>query len=101
MLDQFVGGGGASSISLSRNAKGDYTWDIKLYFLGNTMQQIRHAVENICKTRAILEHLLDQKIVDSDQTSATLKRMEAAIANATRVPKSVQERRALRENDEN
>jgi hypothetical protein len=84
MLDQYAGGGGASSISLGRTSKGDYTWDIKLYFLGNNMQQIRRAVVNICKTRDMLEHILDQKIVPSEETSATLKRLEAEIARATR-----------------
>lgn len=88
MLDQFAGGGGASSITLSRTSKGEYTWDIKLYFLGSSMQQIRRAVENICKARAIVEHMVDQKIVPSDNVSATLARLETEVAKATKKGRS-------------
>lgn len=77
-------GGGNSSVEVSRNAKGEYTWAIKVYFLGNTMQQIRRSLENVLKARVILEHVLGQEIVPTDEMAATLKTLEEAVKKGAR-----------------
>lgn len=81
--------GGNSSLTVSRNAKGDYVWEMKLYFLGNDMRTIRQMLIKIGKSRRILEDLLGQKIVPTESMSAYLRSLRAEIDRA--IVKSMEE----------
>lgn len=70
MPDFYPIGGGSSSLEITRTTKGDYTWSVKLYFIGNDMRSIKHVITNIVKARAILEHQLGQKIIPTDEMKA-------------------------------
>jgi len=80
-------GGGNSSIQISRNGKGEYTWEQKLYFLGNDMRSIKKVLVNLLKSRAILEHMLGQEVVPTENMSAHLKSLEAQIAKSVQADK--------------
>ena len=75
-------GGGNSSISIARTRKGEYTWEQKMYFLGNDMRSIKKVLVNILKSRAILEHFLEQKIIPTEEMSAHLKSLQAQVEKA-------------------
>ena len=82
-LDGFTAiSGGNSSLQLARTSKGDYTWETKLYFLGNDMHTIKRMVANILKTRAILEHTLGQKVIPTDEMSKYLASLETMVEKA-------------------
>lgn len=76
MAMEYPIGGGTSSIELNRTSKGDYTWGAKLYFVGNDMRTIKRMISNIMKTRAILEAMLGQKVVPSEEMSKYMKDLE-------------------------
>lgn len=67
--------GGNSSIEVNRTAKGDYTWSLKLYFLGHDMRMIKQMISNIIKAREILETQLGQKIIPTEEMSTYNKKL--------------------------
>lgn len=80
MMDSIIAGGN-SSISLSRTSKGDYTWEMKLYFFGNDLRAIKAILARIGKARAILEHQLGQKVIPTEKMSNYLRSLEAEVEN--------------------
>ena len=79
LLSELPFGSGNSSIQIARTSKGEYTWEAKLYFLGNDMRTIKKAISNILKTRKILEHSLGQRLIPTEQMSSYLKTLEAQV----------------------
>ncbi len=78
-MTDIVFGGGNSSIELNRTAKGDFTWGMKLYFLGSDMRAIKQVLANILKTKAILEVGLNQEIIPTEEMSAYMAGLHAQI----------------------
>ena len=77
-------GGGNSSLEVNRNAKGDYTWGAKFYFLGHDMGTVKHILENVGKTRMILEAMLGQDPIPTEEMSTYMRRLTKTLESATR-----------------
>ena len=54
-------GSGTSSISVSRTSKGDYTWEIKIYFIGNKYRDLKEVADRVLKLRNYVEVALGQQ----------------------------------------
>ena len=90
-MQMYPVGGGNSSISVAKNSKGEYTWEEKLYFLGNDMRTIKQVIAKILKTRAILEHGFGQKVVPTEEMSKYLQSLEAQVEKTVRSSRAKQE----------
>ena len=77
-------GGGNSSIEVNRNAKGDYTWGAKFYFLGHDMATVKHILENVGKTRMIIEAMLGQDPIPTEDMSVYMRKLTKTLESATR-----------------
>lgn len=75
-------GGGTSSIELSRSAKGQYTYAIKLYFIGNSMREIRQNIDRIDKARIMLEERIGQRVKASKEMKETETDLSAKLEAA-------------------
>lgn len=82
MPDTIFAGGGTSSVEVSRTSKGEYTWGIKVYFVGNHMREIREILTRINKARLILETLLGQRVTDTEEMEETVKDLQAQLEAA-------------------
>ncbi len=91
-MNDVLFGGGNSSIQIARTSKGEYTWEQKLYFLGNDMRAIKQVLRNLLKSRAILEHCLGQEIIPTDEMASHLKSLEAQVQKSVRVAKPEKEK---------
>lgn len=78
-MENVLFGGGNSSLQLARTGKGDYTWEMKFYFLGNDMRAIKQVIANILKTRAILEASLDQEVIPTEKMSNYMQSLTAQV----------------------
>lgn len=76
--------GGNSSLEVNRTAKGDYTWALKLYFMGHDMRSIKNVIENVAKTRNILETVLGQKVIPTEEMSSYMERLLETAEKAVR-----------------
>lgn len=80
----YTTGGGNSSLEVNRTSKGDYTWSLKLYFIGHDMRSIKNVLENIAKTRNLIEVVLGQKSVTTEEMSGYMKRLLETAEKAVR-----------------
>lgn len=81
-MADFAFGGGTSNLEITRTSKGDYTWSIKLYFIGNDMRAIKHVLGNMMKTRTMIESMLGQAVTPTDEQTAYEKSLREEIKNA-------------------
>jgi len=77
-MSDFYPYGSNSSIDINRNSKGEYTWGIKLYFLGHDMRIIKQVITNIIKAKSILEAQLGQKVIPTEEMSEYEKELTEA-----------------------
>lgn len=63
-------GTGNSSISVAKNAKGLISYEIKLYFFGNTQAVIDKNIVRIAKASERLEKALSMKVEDDSLEAA-------------------------------
>lgn len=82
LMNDVLFGGGNSSVQIARTSKGEYTWEEKLYFLGNDMRSIKKVLVNLLKSRAILEHCLGQEVIPTEEMAAHLKSLQAQVDKA-------------------
>lgn len=78
-MENVLFGGGNSSLSLARTSKGEFTWEMKLYFLGNDMRSIKQVLANILKTKAILEVALDQEVMPTEKMSRYMQKLRIQV----------------------
>lgn len=76
MMDYASIGSGTSSIGVSRTSKGDYSTEIKLYFVGNDMKTLHTMIARINKARIELENLLG---IPTPQSEPTAEEIEESI----------------------
>lgn len=82
MAETVIIGGGTSSVEVNRTAKGEYTWSMKFYFVGNKMREIREILTRVNKARIFLEEMLGQRVTDTEELQENISDLEARLEAA-------------------
>lgn len=80
--------GGNSSVELSRTSRGEYSWGIKLYFIGNSMTTIKRMIKNVHKTKMIIESVIGVPVQTDEETKAFLEQLKTQADKKRAAPKS-------------
>lgn len=83
-MPDFMIASGNSSVELNRTSKGEYTWSMKLYFVGNGLREIRQILKRIIAARIQLEVDLGQRIEPTQEMEEYQGDLQDAVKEAAK-----------------